>query len=85
MTGSNLMGIFTQKNITEIYQFENCVNSEKLSQSCEMAKKAIQRMKALLNEQSWLIHNIVAVWKCIIIWIEFPRIGDLVLQVNLNI
>lgn len=29
MTGSNLMDIFTQKNITEIYQFENYVNSEK--------------------------------------------------------
>lgn len=61
MTGSNLMDIFTQKNITEIYQFEYCVNSEKLSQSCEKAKKAIQRMKNLLNEQSWSIHNTVTV------------------------
>lgn len=61
MTGSNLMDIFTQKNITEIYQFENCVNAKKLLQSCEMAKKAIQRMKTLLNEQSWSIYDIVAV------------------------
>lgn len=57
MMGSNLMDIFTQKNITEIYQFENNVNSGKLSQFCEMAKKAIQRMKNLLNEQSWSINN----------------------------
>lgn len=61
MTGSNLMDIFTQKNITEIYQFENSVNAEKLSQSSEMAKKAIQGMKTLLNEQSWSIYDIVAV------------------------
>jgi len=43
MTGSNPMDIFTQKNITVIYLFENCVNIENISQSCEMAKKAIQR------------------------------------------
>lgn len=50
-----------------------------------MAKKAIQRMKTLLSEQSWSIHNIVAVQKCIIIWIDFPRIDDLFLQINLNL
>lgn len=61
MTGSNLMDVFTQKNITDVYQFEYCVNSEKLSQSCEMAKKAIQRMKNLLNEQLWSIQNVVTV------------------------
>ena len=61
MTGSNLMDVFTQKCITGIYHFENCVNSEKHSQSCEMAKKAIQRMKTVLNGQSWSIYNIVAV------------------------
>lgn len=45
----------TQKNFPEIYQFENSVSSEVLLQSYEMAKKAIQRMKILLNEQSRLI------------------------------
>lgn len=83
MTGSNLMDIFTQKNITEIYQFENYVNSEKtLTELWDGQKSNLE------NESSakWTIMvNTQYCGSVEIIWIDFPRIRDLVLQVNLNI